>query len=70
MNLRTLKRSIRRMDGTPEKNAQTPKNTRGRQKGPARVTREEYRARVLIGSRIRKFYRAMKVKRVLEEVHQ
>jgi hypothetical protein len=41
--LRTLARSKRRSDGTPEKNALAPKNTRGKSKGPARSPTQQER---------------------------
>jgi hypothetical protein len=34
--IRTMKRTQRRADGKPETNALSPKNTRGKAKGPAR----------------------------------
>jgi hypothetical protein len=34
--IRTMKRAQRRSDGKPEKNALSPKSTRGKVKGPAR----------------------------------
>jgi hypothetical protein len=52
--LRTLARSKRRSDGTPEKNALAPKNTRGKPKGPARSpTQQERFALARMAKRLR-----------------
>jgi hypothetical protein len=59
--LRTMKRQQRRENGQPEKNALSPKNTRGAAKGPARSPTQAERFEMLRLARAMDKARAEKV---------